>query len=64
LQVAVKDLVDWQQAVQGHTGQPVRWERNNSVAGAATVGAVGLGLMLGRLNRFDVKPKIEHVMSH
>lgn len=63
IQVAVEDLVDWQQAVQGHIGQPDRRERNNSVAGAATEGAVGLGTLLGRLNRFDVKPKIEHGMS-
>jgi hypothetical protein len=47
LQAAVKDLVNWQQAVQGHTGQPDRQERNNSVVGAATEGAVGLGTLLG-----------------
>lgn len=59
LQVAVENLINWQQAVQDHAGQPDRRERNNSIAGAATVGAVGLGSLLGRLARFDVKPKIE-----
>jgi hypothetical protein len=63
LQVAVENLVDWQQAVQNHAGRPDRWERNNGIAGVATVGAVGLGSLLGRLDRFDVKPKIEHGMS-
>lgn len=57
LQVAVENLVDWQQAVQDHAGRPDRWERNNGVAGA-----VGLGSLLGRLDRFDVKPKIERNM--
>ncbi|KAG7529866.1 hypothetical protein FFLO_05356 [Filobasidium floriforme] len=36
MQVAVENLVDWQQAVQDHAGWPDRWERNNGIAGAAT----------------------------